>query len=209
MLTPAQQGRVGALMSALRMLLVLAVAAGIAMGFLAWRHFQRKTLAWTTVETRALTILRSENLAFLATDRLVTQIVVSSREYNLILGQREGYLVATVRLYYGIDLATVTPANLRREAGRLTVMVPEPRELDFAVDVGSLRFISKRNVTVAIRDWLQGQDLEDDLRKRLKAEALTFMATQQLIPARSMIVARLNGWAPVLSDNLGVEVRFE
>jgi hypothetical protein len=191
------------------MLLVLAVVAGITTGFLAWRHFQKKTFAWTTVETRTLTILRSENLAFLATDRLVTQIVVSSREYNLILGQREGYLVATVRLYYGIDVATVTPANLRREAGRLTVMVPEPRELDFAVDVGSLRFISKRNVTVAIRDWLQGQNLEDDLRKRLKGEALAFMATQQLIPARSTIVARLNGWAPVLTDNLGVEVRFE
>ena len=62
---------------------------------------------------------------------------------------------------------------------------------------------------MAIADWLQGRDLEADLRARLKADTLSFMAAQQLIPARSAIVARLNEWAPVISRAAGAEVRFE
>jgi hypothetical protein len=155
-------------------------------------------------------------LVFLVTDRLVTQVVVTSREYNLLLGGREGYLVALVRIYYGVDMAGMTPANLRREHGRLVVTVPEPRVLDFATDVGSLRFLSKRNGTVSkrngtvvVRDWMLGRDLEAELRARIKADAMDFMASHHLIPARASIVTRLNAWAPVLSDNLGVKVRFE
>ena len=188
--------------------LLMVITAGTAMGYMVW-HFQRKATAWTRVEAQTLTILRSEPLAFLVTDKVVAQVVVSSREVNLLLGQREGHLIATVRLYYGIDLTTLTRANLRRDQEMLVVTVPEPRELDFSVDVGSLRFIGKRNVTVAIADWLQGRDIEAELRARLKEEALAFMAAQQLIPARSTIVARLNTWAPALSTTLGVEVRFE
>ena len=154
-------------------------------------------------------MLKSEPVMFMVTDRLITQVVVSSEESNLLLGQREGHLVATVRVHYGVDLAGLTPADLHREAGRVVVAIPEPRQLDFAVDVGSLKFLSKRNVTVAIADWLQGRDLEADLRARLQVDALEFMAAQQLMPTRADIVARLNEWAPALSSALGVEVCFK
>jgi hypothetical protein len=195
-------------MPAFRAMLALVIATGITTGLLVC-HFQRKALAWTRVETRALTVLRSEPMVFLVMDRVVAQIVISSREHSVLLGQREGYLIATVRLYFGVDMADLTPANLRREHGILAVTIPEPRELDFAIDLDSLSFLSKRNGTVVVRDWLEGRDLEGELRARLKADARAFMSTQQLIPARSTIVARLNTWAPVLSDNLGVDVRFE
>ena len=193
-------------MPAFRTLLALVAITVIATVILALRH---QAHDWTRIETQTLTILRTESLAFLVTDRLVTQIVVASREHSLLLGGREGYLIATVRLYYGIDLSTVTPTALRRESGKLVVTVPEPRELDFAVDVGSLRLLSKRNGTMIVRDWLEGRDLETELRVRIKADALAFMVRKELVPTRSSIVARLNTWAPVLSNTLGVEVSFE
>jgi hypothetical protein len=164
---------------------------------------------WAGAQARALTVLRSDALAFLVTDRLVTQVVTSSDENSALLGRREGYLVATVRLYYGVDLEHLSPANLRREVEGIVVTVPEPRELDFAVDMPSLRFMSKRNVTMAIADWLRGRDLENELRSKLRADALAFMKSQDLIPARGSIVTRLNAWAPVLSEAVGVNVRFE
>ncbi len=189
-------------------IVALIVVAAATVGILALL-FQRRVLAWTHVEEKTLTLLRSERLLFLVTDRLVTQIVVSSHDSNLLLGQREGHLIATVRLYYGVDLTRLTPANLHRQGERVVVKVPEPQVLDFAVDPDSLRFLSKRNLTVAIVDRLQGRDLEAELRSRLKAEALAFMARQQLLPTRSSIVARLNEWAPALSGVVGAEVRFE
>lgn len=195
-------------MPAFRTLLALGATTVITTGVLVW-HFQRKASAWTRGEARTLTVLKSEPLAFLVTDRVVAQVVISSREHSVLLGQREGYLIATVRLYYGVDMAGITPSSLRREHGMLVVTVPEPRELDFAVDLDSFRFLSKRNATMAIRDWVEGRDLEAELRTRFKAEALAFMSAQQLIPTRASIVARLNRWAPVLSPTLGVEVKFE
>lgn len=161
------------------------------------------------IATRTLTLLRSEALAFLVTDRLVTQIAVSSREHSVLLGCREGYLVATVRLYHGLDLAALTPADIRREGERVVVRVPAPRELDFAVDPGSIRIIQKRSGPVVVADWLGGRDLEAELRARLHEDALSFLRAHDLIPPRAALVARLNAWAPHLGANLGVELRFE
>ena len=103
----------------------------------------------------------------------------------------------------------LTAANLRREAGSIVVAVPEPQELDFAVDLDSLRFVSKKNVTMALADWLQGRDLEAELRARIRTDALAFMTQHQLIPMRAAIVTRLNAWAPMISDALGVALKFE
>ena len=128
MLTSACPERAIARRPSRRALLALAAIAGVTAGCLVWRQVQSSAAGWTRVAAQTLTVLKSEPLLFLVTDRLVTQIVVSSREYNLLLGQREGYLIATVRLYYGVDLAGLTPANLRRAGGRMVVTIPVQEE---------------------------------------------------------------------------------
>lgn len=87
-------------MPLLRTLPLLAVVTTvITVGVLAWRSFQRTALTWTRVEAQTLTILRSEALTFLVTDRVVSQIVVESSEYNVILGRRACYMNEGSRLY--------------------------------------------------------------------------------------------------------------
>lgn len=49
-----------------------------------------------------------------ATLRLISQIAVQITDRSPLLGQREGVLLATVRMYYGLDLRKLDAAAISR-----------------------------------------------------------------------------------------------
>jgi hypothetical protein len=169
----------------------------------------RAVFEWERVEKQTLTILHSEAMAFLVTDRIAAQIVVSVSENNVLLGQREGYLIGTARLYYGIDMKELTKDSITLRNNQIFVTLPPTKELDFAVDLESLHFISKMSGTVALVDWLRGKDMYAELRAQFKPKALEFMKHNGMIPDRQRILARLNSMSSVLTENLGLKVNFE
>jgi len=169
----------------------------------------RAVFEWERVEKQTLTILKSEAMAFLVTDRIATQIVVSVSENNVLLGQREGYLIGTTRLYYGIDMKELTKDSITLRNNQIFVTLPPTKELDFAVDLESLHFISKMSGTVALVDWLKGKDMYAELRAQFKPKALEFMKQNGMIPDRQRILARLNSMSSVFTENLGLKVAFE
>ena len=169
----------------------------------------RAVFEWERVEKQTLTILKSEAMAFLVTDRIATQIVVSVSENNVLLGQREGYLIGTTRLYYGIDMKELTKDSITLRNNQIFVTLPPTKELDFAVDLESLHFISKMSGTVALVDWLKGKDMYAELRAQFKPKALEFMKQNGMIPDRQRILARLTSMSSVFTENLGLKVTFE
>jgi hypothetical protein len=169
----------------------------------------RAVFEWERVEKQTLTILQSEAMAFLVTDRIAAQIVVSVSENNVLLGQREGYLIGTARLYYGIDMKELTKDSITLRNNQIFVTLPPTKELDFAVDLESLHFISKMSGTVALVDWLKGKDMYAELRAQFKPKALEFMKQNGMIPDRQRILARLNSMSSVFTENLGLKVAFE
>lgn len=169
----------------------------------------RAVFEWERVEKQTLTILQSEAMAFLVTDRIATQIVVSVSENNVLLGQREGYLIGTARLYYGIDMKELTKDSITLRNNQIFVTLPPTKELDFAVDLESLHFISKMSGTVALVDWLKGKDMYAELRAQFKPKALEFMKQNGMIPDRQRILARLTSMSSVFTENLGLKVTFE
>lgn len=169
----------------------------------------RAVFEWERVEKQTLTILQSEAMAFLVTDRIATQIVVSVSENNVLLGQREGYLIGTTRLYYGIDMKELTKDSITLRNNQIFVTLPPTKELDFAVDLESLHFISKMSGTVALVDWLKGKDMYAELRAQFKPKALEFMKQNGMIPDRQRILARLTSMSSVFTENLGLKVTFE
>ncbi|MBP1738410.1 MAG: hypothetical protein H6Q48_703, partial [Deltaproteobacteria bacterium] len=90
----------------------------------------RAVFEWERVEKQTLTILKSEAMAFLVTDRIATQLVVSVSENNVLLGQREGYLIGTTRLYYGIDMKELTKDSITLRNNQIFVTLPPTKELD-------------------------------------------------------------------------------
>ena len=169
----------------------------------------RALFEWERVEKQTLTILQSEAMAFLVTDRIASQIVVSVSESNILLGQRDGYLIGTAKLYYGINVKELTKDSIRLRDDQIVITLPPAKELDFAVDLESLQFISKMSGTVALADWLRGKDLYAELRAQFKPKAIGFMRQNGMIPDRQKILARLNSMCLVLTENLGLKVVFE
>ena len=169
----------------------------------------RALFEWERVEKQTLTLLQSEAMVFLVTDRIVSQIVVSVSENNVLLGQREGYLIGTARLYYGIDMKELAKDSITLRNNQIVVTPPPTKELDFAVDLESLHFISKMSGTVALVDWLKGKDMYAELRAQFKPKALEFMKQNGMIPDRQRILARLNSMSSGFTENLGLKVAFE
>ena len=193
------------------LIVVIALCIGAAAAYigLPFLKSMRAVFEWERVEKQTLTLLQSEAMVFLVTDRIASQIVVSVSESNILLGQREGYLIGTARLYYGIDMKELTGHSISLRENQIVVTLPPAKELDFAVDLESLQFISKMSGTVALVDWLQGKDMYAELRAQFKPKAIAFMKQSSMIPDRQRLLARLNSMSSVLTENLGLKVNFE
>ncbi|MCE9588889.1 MAG: DUF4230 domain-containing protein [Planctomycetes bacterium] len=159
-------------------------------------------------EEIVLQVLRSEELMFLVTDRIVTRIDVEMTEHSLLAGGRQGVLLATARIYYGIDLKHLDLEHaIREEPGRVVVEFPRPTVLDVAIDP-DWKLYDKRTGMWVIADWFTGRDVEKELRSRLKERAIDFAEKNDLLPAPAAVLARLNRYAAALSARAGKPVEF-
>ena len=168
----------------------------------------RSLFALRHVQTRALEILRREQLRFLVTDRVVAQVVVEADRNSPVLGKREGYLIAKAALYFGVDLGKLSKEDVVRDGKRVVVTIPEPEELEFSVDLDSMRYLTKRSGLQAATDWLLDRDQKAELRSQFRAAAHSYLRDEELLPTRQEIVGRLNEFRGVIGGSLGVEVLF-
>jgi hypothetical protein len=169
----------------------------------------KSLVAWNQVEKQTLEVLQREQLSFLVTDRIVTQTVVESEEHNLLLGKREGYMIAKVTLYYGVDLSRITAEGIRREGTRILITIPQPEELTFSVDLESVRYFTKRSGLQVLTDWATDRDQKAELRSRFKGATYHFLRQEDLLPKRKDIVNRLNHSSGIFKESLGLEVVFK
>lgn len=188
-----------------------AFAAGILLsGVLGRAGLLKGLFGGDRTERSVIEVLRTEELMFLVTTRVTTLACVEIHENDAILGSREGLLLATVRIYYGIDFQTLSEDSVIRTDGRITVRMPAPSILDLSTDLSSIRFFDKRSGLQVISDIVTGRDQEAELLGMLDSTASRWASEQGLLPGRDEILARLNNLAPMLAGYAGVdEVRFE
>ena len=134
--------------------------------------------------------------------------MVEATDNNLILGKREGVLVGTVTLYYGVDLRKLSTNSIVREGASMLVTIPDPQELDFSFDPYFQKSITKKSSLNVIADFVMNKDMESELRTQLKSHAIKFFTSRDLMPTRQKIVRQLNGFAPVFSEKIGMNVEF-
>jgi hypothetical protein len=168
----------------------------------------RSIMAWKHIERQTVELLRREVVKFLVTDRLMTSIVVETIDQNWLWGGREGYLIATVKVYLGIDLETINEDDITTDLGKIIVKIPAPELLDFAVDYERTRVLTRRTGLLIIADLIRNSDMRDDLYKQLQKETMDQLKEYGMFPSREELVARLNRYSPVLGSQLGVELVF-
>ena len=192
-----------------RLLYAVVLVAGVAF-LMAKASGWRTTLPPPPPDTQAaVQFLKREELGFLVTERVVTQVVVEKHKGNLLFGKKDGYLLGTVELLYGVNLAQLDPTAISSREGTLHVRVPEPQLLRSVINEGSLRFLQKRSPLFALVDDIRSDYLFQESLQDLGAAAARFAESSQLTPSRQTLVGRLNGYAPAITAQTGVPVVFE
>lgn len=187
-----------------------AAAACVLLGaYLAWSvpQVMRAQLQPPATVKMTSQLLRSEDLMFMVTNRVVTQVMVEQKQGSLLAGAREGILIATVRLYHGVDMSAIDDNAIHDLGDKVVVVLPQPRLLDFAIDP-NFRVITKRSGVNVALDWFYGQDLESELRLQIQQAAMTFANENDLLPRDEMILRRLNSFAQTLTLKAGKPVVF-
>jgi hypothetical protein len=158
--------------------------------------------------TTALSVLQSQEMAFLVTRRASTQIIVECRQEDL-WGRYRGILWATVSWRWGIDMQKLSADDVRRQGEVLWVRLPEPQLLDFGIEPGSMGYMDKSTAVAWVRNQTDQGVQRSELEGRLREKALEFMASRKLTPSRDDIVRQLNRTAEALAHPEGPLVRFE
>lgn len=163
----------------------------------------------TRTERATLSILRSERLAFLALQKVVSQATIEIDENSWFRGKRQGWLTATVTAIYGFDLKKIGPNDLKKSDGSIVVTLPQPALLSFSVDPASMSFITKKSGLNVIIDYAAGKSLEKELRTTFKDKALGDFANKGLIPSRDSLVASMNDSTRAIFQEAGIQVVFQ
>jgi len=154
-----------------------------------------------------LSVLRSQELMFMVSRRTASQIVVEHEESSW-LGEWRGVLWGVVRLHFGVDLTKIKAKNIRREGDVSVVTLPEPEILDFAVEPGSIGFMSKSTAVAKVEDLLHNGQRRL-LENRLQQCAMDFARQRDMLPSRAELVEQLNDAVSLLASEGGVRLRFE
>ncbi|OPL19438.1 MAG: hypothetical protein AVO35_10495 [Candidatus Aegiribacteria sp. MLS_C] len=169
----------------------------------------RGIVGFSRSSTSILQVLRSESLMFLATDRVTTYIYTDICDNSLIMGNREGVLIMKVTYLFGLDLSVLTVDSIQQTSGGYIIHLPDLELLEMSPDLTTAELYTKTSGLVWLHDRISGYDMHEALLSQMDSVATEFLFSEGLLPERSEIVSRLNGFAPVLSEYAGADVVFQ
>ncbi len=157
----------------------------------------------------ALEILQSETVLLLVTDRISTNVSFSEDKTNIWIGGSETLALIHVRYLFGMDLEKLTVDSLEYRDSVLVVHLPEIEIIEIAPDLGSLEVMHRESGLRWVGSQLSGRNETEELLDNLDVIVEEYAYEEDLIPARSEILFRLNGYAPTLAEQIGTEVIFK
>ena len=114
-----------------------------------------------------------------------------------------------VTYLYGLDLDKLTEDSLEQSSVSIIVHLPDVEILDMSPDLSTVEIYTKTSGLVWLYDQIAGYNMQEDLLSQFDSVATEFAHSEDLLPERSEIVARLNGFASVLSEYAGKDIIFK
>ncbi len=114
-----------------------------------------------------------------------------------------------VTYIYGLDLDKLTEDSLEQISNSIIIHLPDVEMLYMSPDLSTVDIYTKTSGLVWLYDQIAGYDMQEDLLNQFDSVATEFAYSEDLLPERSEIVARLNGLAPVLSEYARKDILFE
>jgi len=171
-------------------------------------------LVWFITKPKAtkisstLEVLHSEQLTFLVTEKIVTQVVVNIDKSHWLTGVDKALVYTTVTMYYGVDLEKITESNLNQVDDTVYITLPEPELLDISVDLSNMQMFETRSGLVRIGDFITGNNNSLELIGNFETSARNFAKENGLIPSREKIIMQLNNFSTIFITQTGLIIIF-
>lgn len=159
--------------------------------------------------TSTLEVLHSDQLSFLVTDRVVTQVVVTIDNTHWLTGVDKALLYTVVTIYYGVDLEKITQENISENNDTVWVTIPEPELLDISVDLEGIQIFESRSGLIRLIDVVKGENKVLSLLADFQLAARVLAEQQDLFPSREKMLIKLNSFAPLFSEKIGKTLIFQ
>lgn len=156
-----------------------------------------------------LEILRSEQLTFLVTDKIVTQVIVHVDNSHWLTGTDKALIYTVVTMYYGVDLKKLTDEDLERNGDTVWVTIPEPEILDISVDLEGIQVFESKSGIVRLVDLVKGENTTLNLLADFETESRKLAEDAGMFPSRDKILLNLNSFAPLFSEQTGLIIIFK
>ena len=157
---------------------------------------------------KVMAILGHTPESFLSTTRSDQMNIARVDDSGWLFGAREGISTMRITSHAGVDLRKLGPQDIRSEAGRVHVRLPDCEVLAVEADLDSYRAVHKTSGLNHIRDAIRGKSVKDELMEHTK-ESIPSYRDPANYPARKEIVDRMNRESSSLFAPAGLEVQFE
>ena len=155
-----------------------------------------------------ISILRSENISFLVTNKISSQILVEKTDLS-ILGERTGILIGNVTLYYGINLNEIPIDSVLINKNEIIIKLPHAKPLDFSIDLSSLKFLKRERGFEKIKGLFVDDDkLREEIQDVFYKEALFFFKSNNMLPKDEDVLKSLEIIKNIISLKTGLKTTF-
>lgn len=158
--------------------------------------------------TSALEILHSDQLTFLVTEKIVTQVVVNIDNSHWLTGTDKALLYTVVTMYYGVDLEKISETNITQSGDSIFIDIPDPEFLDMSVDLNNLQIYESRSGLTRLKDIIMSDNKTIELLGEFENAARILAQEQDMIPTREQILYQLNDFSPLFSSQLDCVIIF-
>ncbi|MCX7646797.1 MAG: DUF4230 domain-containing protein [Rhodobacteraceae bacterium] len=167
------------------LLLMAATAAGTAVA-VAWNGPRAEPLPGAT------TLLRSEMVKNLVTNRITLQ-VVAHEAVSTRLGRDEIVAYGTVTLHVGMDLENLGVEETTSDTGepKLVLTVPQVQIVSVELNERSVYILRKSSLALTLLSDLDDARVQSLIRELLRVKAQQFARNNGLLPTRQHLQERL------------------
>ncbi|MBN1150259.1 DUF4230 domain-containing protein [candidate division WOR-3 bacterium] len=155
-----------------------------------------------------LEVLRSEQLIFLVTDKIVTQVIVQVDNSHWLTGTDKSLIYTVVRIYYGVDLKKLTENDLKKSGDTVFVKIPDPEILDISVNLTDVSVFESKSGIVRLVDLIKGENTALNLLEEFEIQARRLAEEEGMLPSREKILMNLNSFAPLFSEQTEFTIIF-
>ena len=188
-------------MSRYNLLIALALLLSLALGAI---YFLLPSRIVNSEKAAAFEIIETEWLRFFTTNKIVTQVAIQESDTDILLGDEYSVAFGVAEIVYGIDFEKMTPADIIQTENQLLLTLPQPEVFSVSIRQDSITVMTKSTILRKLGTYLEGENVNRQLRVALEEESISFAAQNGLFPSEEEVYGHIADFFQRLFPNTDV-----